>query len=421
MENLFVYHKHGGSFESDEKRALCEAHEKKLLEKHPTYLEEVACFCQADPLSQFRSYVQSALRCSQLPPVLLVFNHLLGGGANDYLEKEKPKILEQGRAIATLAFEPVEYMYHLTVEYGELSFQCLSTSLASLLSLFDDVDEVWINELVTFGQIQGNMETIKDFIRVRKPLCKILIHDYFPICPSINLLDCEGRFCGIPSNLMKCQECYKKKGFDREYGATILDYRSKWEALFGEEADVVCFSVSSEELLTRAFPQIARVIVSPHAVRPLPKVKTNGYNHDEIRIGIIGRMCEHKGASIVKSIAEHSRAAGISVVLFGDFEDGQKPDGIKVIGEYQRDELSNLVQSEEIDVIFFPSIWPETFSFTCSEAISMGLPVASFDIGAPAERIKAYDLGKVMPLDLDIEEIVDELIRHANKSGVPNS
>lgn len=65
-------------------------------------------------------------------------------------------------------------------------------------------------------------------------------------------------------------------------------------------------------------------------------------------------MCEHKGASIVKSIAEHSRAAGISVVLFGDFEDGQKPDGIKVIGEYQRDELSNLVQSEEIDVIFFP-------------------------------------------------------------------
>ena len=132
-------------------------------------------------------------------------------------------------------------------------------------------------------------------------------------------------------------------------------------------------------------------------------------------------MCEHKGASIVKSIAEHSRAAGISVVLFGDFEDGQKPDGIKVIGEYQRDELSDLVQSEEIDVIFFPSIWPETFSFTCSEAISMGLPVASFDIGAPAERIKTYDLGKVMPLDLDIEEIVDELIRHANKSGVPNS
>lgn len=106
VENLFVYHKHGGSFESDEKRALCEAHEKKLLEKHPTYLEEVACFCQADPLSQFRSYVQSALRCSQLPPLLLVFNHLLGGGANDYLEKEKPKILEQGRAIATLAFEP---------------------------------------------------------------------------------------------------------------------------------------------------------------------------------------------------------------------------------------------------------------------------------------------------------------------------
>lgn len=415
VENLFVYHKHGGSFESEEKQALCKANERKLLDKHPDYLNEVGRFCQADPLSQFRSYVQSALRSSQLPPVLLVFNHLLGGGADDYLEREKSKLLEKGRAIATLTFEPIEYMYHLTVEYGTLSFQCSASSLASILSLFSDVDEVWINELVTYGQIQGNMKTIRDFIQVKKPLCKILIHDYFPICPSINLLDCDGHFCGIPSNLMKCQKCYKQKGFDREYGATILDYRDKWKALFNEKADVVCFSTSSKELLSRAFPGLTQAIVSPHTIKPLPKVSTDEYDHDGVRIGIMGRMCEHKGGDIVKSIAERSKAAGISVVLFGDFEDGQKPDGIKVIGEYQRDELSNLVQAEEIDVIFFPSIWPETFSFTCSEAISMGLPVASFDIGAPAERIRAYELGMVIPLDSSIEEIVDELTQHAKR------
>lgn len=416
VENLFVYHKHGGSFENEEKQALCETNEKKLLEKHPDYLNEVRRFCQVNPLSQFRSYIASALRCSQLPPVLLVFNHLYGGGANDYLEREKTKMLEQGRAIATVAFEPVEHMYHLTVEYGELSFQCYASSLVSLLSLFDDVDEVWINELVPYANLQETLDTIADFIRTRETICRVLIHDYFAICPSINLLDDQGKFCGVPSDLMKCQNCYKAKEIDRKgYGETILLYRKKWMTLFNERTDVICFSADSKALMSRAFPRLNDIIVKPHAVKPLSKVDMTKYEHSEIRIGIIGRMREHKGSNVVKSIAEQPGATGISIVLFGDFEDDQAPTGIKIIGEYQRDDLPNLIQSEEIDVIFFPSICPETFSFTCSEAISMGLPVVSFNIGAPAERIGVYEFGKVIPLETPPNMIINELVQHARE------
>ena len=37
VDNLFVYHKHGGSFPSEEKQRLLKEHSDALLRKHPDY------------------------------------------------------------------------------------------------------------------------------------------------------------------------------------------------------------------------------------------------------------------------------------------------------------------------------------------------------------------------------------------------
>ena len=55
-----------------------------------------------------------------------------------------------------------------------------------------------------------------------------------------------------------------------------------------------------------------------------------------------------------------------------------------------------IIEDRKIDVIFIPSIWPETFSYTSQEAIEMGMPVAVFDLGAPPERVKKYEKGLVI-------------------------
>lgn len=47
-------------------------------------------------------------------------------------------------------------------------------------------------------------------------------------------------------------------------------------------------------------------------------------------------------------------------------------------GRYTRDELPRLTMEEDIDLFFIPSIWPETFSYTTSEIMSMHMPVAVF-------------------------------------------
>ena len=49
VENLFVYHKHGGSFSSEEKLRLLKSHLERLAKKHPNYNSDTAAFCRRDP------------------------------------------------------------------------------------------------------------------------------------------------------------------------------------------------------------------------------------------------------------------------------------------------------------------------------------------------------------------------------------
>jgi glycosyltransferase involved in cell wall biosynthesis len=69
-----------------------------------------------------------------------------------------------------------------------------------------------------------------------------------------------------------------------------------------------------------------------------------------------------------------------------------------ITGEYQADELPALVRAESIDLAFLPSIWPETWCFTLSEAWRAALHVVAFDIGTPAERIRRHGGGTLVPL-----------------------
>ncbi len=65
-------------------------------------------------------------------------------------------------------------------------------------------------------------------------------------------------------------------------------------------------------------------------------------------------------------------------------------------GRYTREEIPRLTLEQDIDMFLIPSVWPETFSYTTSEIISMGFPVAVLPVGAPVERVKRYAKGLVL-------------------------
>jgi glycosyltransferase involved in cell wall biosynthesis len=80
-----------------------------------------------------------------------------------------------------------------------------------------------------------------------------------------------------------------------------------------------------------------------------------------------------------------------------------------VTGQYEATELPELIVQQDADIAFLPSLWPETWCFALSEMWRAGLDVVAFDIGAPAERVRARGRGRLLPLGLSASTINDVL------------
>jgi glycosyltransferase involved in cell wall biosynthesis len=75
--------------------------------------------------------------------------------------------------------------------------------------------------------------------------------------------------------------------------------------------------------------------------------------------------------------------------------------GVVVMGKYDDTRSVEDLLDMKPNLVWLPSIWPETFSYTLSIALDAGLPVVAFDIGAISDRLKALKLDQhLMPLHL---------------------
>lgn len=70
VTNLFVYHKHGGSFSSEEKLRLLERNSLKLIKKHPDFEEKIFDFILADPLASYRNIILFRLLRSKFESII---------------------------------------------------------------------------------------------------------------------------------------------------------------------------------------------------------------------------------------------------------------------------------------------------------------------------------------------------------------
>ena len=60
---------------------------------------------------------------------------------------------------------------------------------------------------------------------------------------------------------------------------------------------------------------------------------------------------------------------------------------MKVTGRYDDADLPGLIGKVAPHLIWFPAVWPETFSYTLSAAIEAGTAIAAARIGAHSERL----------------------------------
>lgn len=351
---------------------------------------------------------------------VMVLNHNIGGGADFFIKRKLSESDEQYSLVITYSFPRNSFLLTINSEHDSgKTFELYNFSDIDILFKFFSIKKLVINELVTYNFIYEVMDytsSLKN--RYRIPLI-IYINDYFCICPSYNLVKKDYFFCGICDEIsLSCIE--DNPDISRLYRSIDLGkWRDNWNRLLKTADMIVCFSESSREVLLKVFPGLSSLIrIEPHSVTDIRKADvTKNVNYDLI-IGIPGTITGIKGSLIIKDMISfiEARSLNIRVVIIGTIDIKIRSRALFVTGRYKTGNFVNLVENNNIDILFIPSVCPETFSFTTEESIRMGVPVAVFNIGAPAERVKKYEKGIIID-KMNAESALKEILDYFHEYG----
>jgi glycosyltransferase involved in cell wall biosynthesis len=299
----------------------------------------------------------------------------------------------------------------------------------------------------------------------------ITLHDYWPICHRINLINAYKKPCGGPQQGADCFSCVFLAGERRSGVRNLIFFYLKQLVPYSIRArlrqkirrpgyDTLLFKASKNDFtirhesfrnalgsgnyLTSPSFYVREVYfcngykdldihVLPLGVEKLSKnsAKTS---QGKIRFAFIGTLLTVKAVDLL--IRAFSRVQNQNIVLsiYGreDVEPhyakyvhdlAKKDPRIHFLGPFSREIKQNIY--DQIDVLVIPSITPETFSFVCREALESGVPVVASSIGAVPEIVQhgkngfIFPVGNTAELSKVIMEISQnpELLKNLNCPG----
>jgi glycosyltransferase involved in cell wall biosynthesis len=264
------------------------------------------------------------------------------------------------------------------------------------------ISRVHVHSLADFDQ-EGRGALFRAFANEGLPY-DVTVHDYLPVCPRITLISDLGRYCQEPSPA-GCQHCLRSLGSD--FGSPdILQWRAEFAEILAGARTVL---VPHEDVARRIedyFPGID-ALVRPHVEHLHFPQQVPDPDRDSLRhIVLVGALGEHKGSAVLAAVARSSSALGLplrfTVIGYTDRDaELHGLDNVRITGHYQDEDLPDLLRRHRVDVFWLPAVWPETFSFTLSAALASGRPVVTFDLGAPAARLRELGRGQhALPLRL---------------------
>ena len=107
-------------------------------------------------------------------PTIVAFDHNLGGGATEYLIEKRKLALKEGKRFLTVRFDIDNMRYYLEYEYKKYKVQYFAKDLVMILDEIPRVDEIWINELVTYQKIYQVLDQILELKEKHQAHLKML-------------------------------------------------------------------------------------------------------------------------------------------------------------------------------------------------------------------------------------------------------
>lgn len=339
-------------------------------------------------------------------PLALVIDHDLGGGANLYRHSLMDHLAAEGFAPILLSAHHGILAYQLVAKRGGRTRTAHVEDLNALFATLSGANfgRVVFNNILSFPAPIALVDALTNWLRQKGiEQFLFLMHDHYCICPSWLLLNDAGKYCGIPDTAI-CASCLPANPspfLDFAHGIDIVSWRAVWGTLLQEADEIRCFSETTRNLLLSAHAEVnrERVSVVPHTLDHVRLRKVALKDPGWPVIGVIGQIGYHKGGEVVRDLANYIWIARkkARIVVIGTIECDLPKESVTITGPYRPEQLPELLEAHGVNVGFFPSIWPETFSYVTEEMVVMELPVLAFNLGAPGERVAQYAYGRVIP------------------------
>lgn len=405
--DIFVRHFGGASFQEQKAQLIAHAM-KKIDELHPEYHQLVQEFIRQDPLYASRERLDWARLKNQVRDEnVLIVCHSRGGGTERHVQDDTQRLLGEGKGVFYL--RPVRGRpTHVRFSHPRCRqlMQAPAYAIADTNSLVKAFQELNINSVHLHGLVDMVPEAAEHILSIARQLqvpMDVDIHDYKVICPRINLVDQHGFYCGEP-NEVACDQCLASLG--NEFGVRkIKPWRKMHYRVLRYARNVWTPDEDVTQRLARYFPDVVTQ-VTPHEhvdrnAFQSTKMKTPG---ETLHIVIIGAISKIKGYDIILACAKEAKHKRMSVrfsLLGYSMNDAiLEAAGVEVLGRYQEHEAETRLSALSPDIVWIPSIWPETFCYTLSIALRAGYPTYAFDIGAQAARLRQLGFDRwILPLD----------------------
>jgi len=229
----------------------------------------------------------------------------------------------------------------------------------------------------------------------------LVFHDFYPVCQAINPHFGAPCTSCTPGELERC-------GAQNPLNQSFRDLSSaEWDAMRRRFVDIV---LRRRLEIVVPSPSVARTLgqLEPRLLDAPTRVIAHGIDLDaaplpypargageRLRIVVLGRFTDLKGADLLRKAAEALRPLA-DVTLLGCGASGMEAArefGWKAVERYEPRELPGLVAEAAPHAGLLASTIPETFSYTLSELFALGVPPLATALGSFRDRIRDGENG----------------------------
>lgn len=269
-DDTFIYHKGTASFNTEEKRKLCEAHDRILQERYPMQMRKNHIYCVTNPDQDIRDNINLQLKFKNgRSNILYVLqsdfrqegtDHI---GGTQFHVKDLTQGLRDGYNIFVLAREgkymrltgylgEAEYVFLFYV--GEKSLFPVFTD-GCLKKLYDDILVYFNIQMIHIHHTMNHSFDLYEVAEKYKIPVLFTVHDYYYVCPNVKLYDHEGKFC---AHLGKkdCASCLKNTMGIAKQVPYIAYWREKCRSVLKKCRKIIFPSEAARNIVLGFYPEL---------------------------------------------------------------------------------------------------------------------------------------------------------------------